>query len=459
MAEYCLNFKISALGESNSTISDALMTVLETVPWISKNEEYKKLMVGLEERLQNYAISIALKSRKGKLTKVEADSFLVKMKAVVEEDDFSMNFGLDNFEYTPRTIGLIISAIKSIEENYAEICKVPATLESYRGASPKMINDPTAASLILYAEFAKYCKTDAQLRDPLAQILKILGNRANLTIPFIKFNRNLTETGEFDQFIHKCYSKHCSNHRNVEFLAKNIIYGPITSSSTTTLFYMDLEPILEELVILDVDRNQLIRRVIGSDMRDVFMEIFRINTSEAVKKFIKELEMQERNKEAIMQILRFTPFSDRNDLTWTPEAFETKSRTLDEYLLIDRNFVEESVRGIVSRISFMVNYENSRYDQNLFNAALVLIIKYFKILPVIKVENFSTDILDSVLEIFTRPLANIKMLLSDIEDVISRAIELPYVKVSVTTMRHFLELCCKAFKRELAIEYIINFAI
>ena len=459
IAEYYLNFKISALRESDSTIFDALMTVLETVPWISKNEEYKKLMVGLEERLQNNAIAIALKSRKGKLDKVEADSFLIKMKAVAEENDFRMNFGLDNIESSPRTIGLITSAIKSIAENRAESCKVSATLESYRGASPKMIDDPTAASLILYAEFAKYCKTDSHLRGPLAQILKILGTRANLTIPFIKFNRKLTETREYDQFISECYSKHRSNDRNVEVLAKNIIYGPITSSSTTTLFYMDLGSILEELAILDVDRNQLLRRVIGSDMRDVFVEIFRIYTSKAVKEFVKELERQERNKEEIMQILSFTPFSDINDLTWTPEAFEAQSRALDEYLLIDRDFVEESVRGIVARISFMVNYGNSRYDQKLLDAALVLIIKYFKVLPAIKVENFSTDILDSVLELFAHPLANIGVILGHITRTITRTIELPYAKVSATTMKHFGAYSRKAFGSEVAIEYINKFAI
>ena len=106
----------------------------------------------------------------------------------------------------------------------------------------------------------------------------------------------------------------------------------------------------------------------------------------------------------------------------------------------------------------MVNYGNSRYDQKLLDAALVLIIKYFKVLPD-KVENFSTDILDSVLELLLIPLQTSEVILGHIARTITRTIELPYAKVSATTMKHFGAYSRKAFGSEVAIEYINKFAI
>lgn len=103
-AEYNLNFKTSGLSEANGFIFAPMMKFVGSRNGTFKDEEYKKLMDGLDSFIKNYAITTTLSVRTKRITEVKAGEFLIKMKVVAQEDEFGINYIKESYQYSPKAM-------------------------------------------------------------------------------------------------------------------------------------------------------------------------------------------------------------------------------------------------------------------------------------------------------------------------------------------------------------------
>ena len=427
MADYCLKSKVLITGDKYTSMFDPLIKAISDRAGISLRVEYKRMMGGLDDHIKAVALSTILKARSNKLAPQEAETFLDKLHCVIEEEKYFASYALEDFVYSPRTLELIFSAIKAIDDRFSR-----SGLDPSEGAYSE--------DLILYSEFAKYCKTDTQLAVPLAQILGIL-EKEKKTIPFIKFNRNLVEGNEFDNFVRECHLKHCYNEKDAINLAKNIIYGPATSLSTIVLYSLGLNSIVEDLCLFYMDRNQLIRRIFKSDSCAKFFRFIENNPSNIVANLKTEMEKQFSNLQAIQIFMDLEPGEKPGVMKVNFQLFDDKSNAFEEFRFIDKNYVELCFVGIDQRISYLIEHAKAQSDSKIFNNVIVLIMKYFNLLPEMKMENFKSNNLEQVLDLMVHPLANTPLLVFEFDYLVNEIVEFPHIQVDINLFKKYFTAC------------------
>ena len=415
----------------------------------SKENEYKKLMNGLDDYYKNNLLKLILKMKSGRMVTTEADIIVNSIRLVVEEEDYFEDYSLDTFEYSPRTLELMFSTLKGIDQNFT----------GYSKDDEDDDEDSNSEIAVFAAEFAKYCKTDLQLAEPLAFILKILA-KESCEIPFVKFNRNLDQSREFDNFIKVCKAKHLNCPQDSIILAKSIVYGPVTTTSTNTFYSLGLGAIIEDICEIEEDRNQLIRRIIESNSYDRFCGYFEGSQSELVAELKTEIEEQEANLNAILKFLAFHP-NEAEDHCEILELFSEKSNAFKEFSHIDKTFVERQIIGIDAKIASLIRYTEAQSEETLFNYSLILIMKYYNLFPMMKLSsnNLPSNNLERVLDLMLHPLALSKGLVKEYGPLLKRVIELPYIIFNCDFLRKFYILTTSVYDVNEATELTNSLAI
>ena len=418
IAEYCLNFKNTSRALASKSMFSKLPLSSSDYCGKIKNEDYKFLMNGLDGYLQKYALTTMIMKRSGTFGFDDRKRFFSSIDNAIEEEEYLGTYDLDDFGYSSKTLELIFNA-------FAEI-------------------DPTNADTFEFIiEFAKHCTTDTELTKPLAMIVETLKTGCK-KIPFITFSPKLVSSEQFDNFITELHSNHCHDLSAAIALAKNIIHGPITEISTNILFSLELGQIVPVLCLEERDINQMIRRILGSNSIDRFLGIIEINNSntntntntniEAINNIKIQLENQIQNREAIEIFKKFGSSVGDERLSGFVGLFDSKWQALSEFYKIDKMFVEASILVIDDQISSLIQLINTITDRRKINIAIVLVLKYLKILPPIKMKQKLGNNFEKALDLLVHPLAYSKNLIMKYSKSIKQTMILSYINVDCSTL-------------------------
>ena len=400
-----------------TSIFDSLMKAVSSLQGISTINEYKRLIVGLDEHLKSYCLSIILKAKGKTLTAEEAEFFLKKLLYTLHENDHCGAFYVEKLEFSPRTLEFVFSAIKEVDTRFKRV-KV----------NPRGIDIKYSEALLLTTEFVKYCKTDAQLKEPLSLILKII-EKDDKVVPFVKFSLDLEEFEEYNNFVRQCSIKHNRNGQNNYNIARTIIYGPVSPITSGILYFMGLNNVVEELCQFENDRNRLIFHIIGSNCRGMYFQYFETHPTSITENLKKDAEKQISNLSAIIAFMNYDPNEGSEKYAEIIALFDEKVDALREFYRIDKKFVELCIIGIENIISLIIGVLKVQVCDTNFNALLILIMKYYSVLPAVYLDNFTSNTIEQVLELMVHPWADTRMFVTEYGQAIRGILELPYVKI------------------------------
>ena len=447
IAEAALNYKISSEGNKMTSIFDSLLKAVSPLQGISTITEYKRLIVGLDDHLKSYCLSILLKAKGNTLTAPESEFFLKKLLYTLHENDHCGAFYVEQLEFSPRTLEFVFSAIKEVDTRFKRI-KV----------NPRAIDLKYSEALLLTTEFVKYCKTDAQLKEPLSLILKIIEKEYRV-VPFVKFNLLLEEFEEYNNFVRQCSINHNKNGQNNYSIARTIIYGPFSPITAEILYFIGLNNVVEELCQFEIDRNRLICHIISPYRREMFYQYIEANPLSITENLKRDAENQLSNLSAIVAFMNFDPNGGSEKFAEIIELFKEKANALREFYRIDKKFVELCIIGIDNIISLIVGVLKVQVCNTNFDALLMLIMMYYSALPAIYLENFTSNTIEQVLELMVHPWADTRLLVSGFGQTIRGILDLPYVKIDASVWTKLYNLFSKAVDDSGATEVIDSYSI
>lgn len=422
IAEAILNYKISDEDGMNSPIFESLLKTVSQLEGISTKTEYKSLNAGLDEHLKSCTLHVILKAKAKTLTVEEAEFFFKKLFFVAKEANPRRANIVEELELSSRTLELIFSAIKEIGNRFLNMKSPPWTIQNIYSEIHLFI-----------ACFVIFCKTDADLKEPLDQILRII-ERENKVFPIFTFNRHLEQAYEFSHFLRQCYILYRSHGRYNLSIAKTLIYGPISPVSYEILHSMGLNKVLETFSNTEIDRNRLIYHIIGNNSRDMFLQYFEAHPTSVTEQLKKDIERQISNLDAITAFISYN-FDDGIESNAEILAlFDEKVDALREFHHIDKNFVGRCVMGLDKIISRLIDALNAQENEINFNALLILIMKYYSVLPDIDLDNFKSNTIERVLDLMVHPWADTRMLVNTYGFTIRGVLELAYIKITASLL-------------------------
>lgn len=423
MAEKSLNYKISCLCESS--LSSMFYPVLGTylnLGGLAVHEEYEKFINGLENYIKRYTLTININSRQPPfyMTETEKDEFMKKMGAVVEEENYFDYYDLGNYSPSPATLNFIFSALKVV-----------------RPYSRESIN--------LVASFAKYCKTDAQLAEPLSMIVTGL-DISNLSVPFVKFNEELdyVYSENYNNFIERTYLKCFTSYESLFNFARNIIYGPIPSSqctqaSSNKLFKILHKDLISSLSLSVSDFKQLIRFIFRSDTYLKFADNLKIFSKKdpKIKKVLNLASYQYDNLQSIELIRNFDLRSDskqNSEKTKILESISTRMNLLDDYYFVDKNLVEDTAVLMYHKIMHLLEYTAGVQDEKLVIKGLLGTLLYFETLPEIEIDEIDGNFVHLILDFLLRPYSRLNDLIDVEYKIAYKILSLPFIKIDLIVL-------------------------
>ena len=114
--------------------------------------------------------------------------------------------------------------------------------------------------------------------------------------------------------------------------------------------------------------------------------------------------------------------------------FDSKCQALSEFYKIDKMFVEASILVIDDQISSLIQLINTITDRRKINIAIVLVLKYLKILPPIKMKQKLGNNFEKALDLLVHPLAYSKNLIMKYSKSIKQTMILSYINVDCSTL-------------------------